>query len=115
MTDNELPDFIGIGAAKSGTTWLARNLTAHPEVYVPPRKEINSFDYDDFDANCIKDYKKHFRCSEMIKARGEISTIYLQSERAPPRIQRLLPDVKLIVCLRNPIEQIYSHYWHQSQ
>ncbi len=106
------PDFIGIGAAKSGTTWLARRLAKHPDVFVPPRKEINSFDYCDFDANCIEEYKKHFRCSDSVKMKGEISTVYLQSKRAPSRIQKLLPDVKLFVSFRNPIEQIYSHYWH---
>ena len=37
------PDFIGIGAQKAGTTWLARNLQAHPEIHMP-RKEVHYFD-----------------------------------------------------------------------
>ncbi len=38
------PDFIGIGAQKAGTTWLHRNLQAHPEVWMPPIKELHYFD-----------------------------------------------------------------------
>lgn len=38
------PDFLGIGAQKAGTTWLYRNLEAHPEIWMPPRKEIHYFD-----------------------------------------------------------------------
>jgi hypothetical protein len=38
------PDFIGIGAQKAGTTWLYRNLQAHPEVWMPPIKELHYFD-----------------------------------------------------------------------
>lgn len=112
MGSGRFPDFIGIGAAKSGTTWLARNLARHPDVFVAARKEVSSFAYHDFDSACIENYKKHFHCSSEFKVRGEFSTIYLQSEQAPSRIHELLPDVKLIVNLRNPIEQIYSHYWH---
>jgi len=112
MASGQWPDFIGIGAAKSGTTWLARNIGNHPQVYLPPRKELSSFAYHDFDAACIADYKRYFQCASKFKTKGEFSTIYLQSEKAPGRIKKLLPEVKLIVSLRNPIEQIYSHYWH---
>lgn len=112
MANAQLPDFIGIGAAKSGTTWLARNIGKHPQIYLPQRKELSSFAYHDFDAACIEDYKRYFRSAPAFKTKGEFSTIYLQSEKAPRRIKKLLPEVKLIVSLRNPIEQIYSHYWH---
>ena len=45
------PDFIGIGAQKAGTTWLHRNLQAHPQIYMP-RKEVHYFDRK------IKDHSK---------------------------------------------------------
>jgi hypothetical protein len=38
------PDFIGIGAQKAGTTWLHRNLQAHPEIWMPKEKELHYFD-----------------------------------------------------------------------
>jgi hypothetical protein len=39
-----LPDFLGIGAPRAGTTWLDRNLRAHPDLYLPDRKELHYFD-----------------------------------------------------------------------
>jgi len=39
------PDFIVIGAQKAGTTWLYRNLQNHPQIYLPPEKEIHFFDF----------------------------------------------------------------------
>ena len=39
-----LPDFLGIGAQKAGTTWLALNLGVHPQVWLPPIKELHYFD-----------------------------------------------------------------------
>lgn len=41
---NRKPAFLGIGAHKAGTTWLYRKLIDHPEIYMPPRKEIHFFD-----------------------------------------------------------------------
>jgi hypothetical protein len=38
------PDFLGIGAQKAGTTWLGRNLQAHPEVWMPRMKEVHYFE-----------------------------------------------------------------------
>ena len=40
----DAPHFIGIGAQKAGTTWLYRNLQEHPEVWLPPEKELHYFD-----------------------------------------------------------------------
>ena len=39
-----MPSFLGIGAARSGTTWLHENLRHHPQVWVPPAKELHYFD-----------------------------------------------------------------------
>ena len=38
------PDFLGIGAQKAGTTWLHRNLSNHPQIWLPPVKEVHYFD-----------------------------------------------------------------------
>lgn len=46
METGNLPHFLGIGAQKAGTTWLAHNLAAHPDIYIPARKEIHYFDRD---------------------------------------------------------------------
>ncbi|MFL5992247.1 MAG: hypothetical protein ACJ73W_09685, partial [Rubrobacteraceae bacterium] len=38
------PEYIGIGAQKAGTTWLHRNLQAHPGIWMPREKELHYFD-----------------------------------------------------------------------
>jgi len=38
------PDFLGIGAPRSGTSWLAKNLSRHPDLWTPPLKELHYFD-----------------------------------------------------------------------
>lgn len=106
-----LPNFIGIGAPKCGTTWLANCLRQHPDIYLPPAKELVFFDYGDFDQR-LDDYLEHFDGVAGERAIGEFTTRYLASERPAPRIREMIPETKLIVCLRNPVEQIYSHYWH---
>ncbi len=40
------PDFLGIGAQKAGTTWLHHNLARHPQIWMPPTKELHYFDHD---------------------------------------------------------------------
>jgi hypothetical protein len=106
-----LPNFIGIGAPKAGTTWLARCLAEHPQVYMAPVKETSFFRYQDPDGR-LAEYEAHFDGAAPAAAVGEFTTSYLESERPPAAIHRLLPNVRLLVSLRNPIDQVYSHYWH---
>ncbi len=103
------PTFIGIGGPKTGTTWLFRCLQEHPEIFMAAVKETNFFDYDTI-AGRLQAYEAHF--VERAVAVGEISTRYLASSCAPVRIKTYIPGVRLLVSLRNPVEQVYSHYWH---
>ncbi len=102
-----LPNFIIIGAAKSATTWLMIQLGSHPDIYVH-NKEIHYFSSDY--SKGLKWYEKHFRAVKDEVVIGENSNGYLPSQDAPVRIKKLIPDVKLIVSLRNPIERAYSAY-----
>lgn len=106
-----MPTFIGIGAPKAGTTWLARCLDDHPDVYVAPVKETSFFDYGSIDGR-LGEYEAHFAGVKGEHAVGELSTRYLASTRAPERIKTHVPHARLFVSLRNPIDQVYSHYWH---
>jgi Sulfotransferase domain len=106
-----VPNFIGIGAPKAGTTWLSLCLKEHPQVFVAERKETNFFDYQTIESR-MPEYEAHFADSSGFAAIGEISTRYLTSTRAPERIRAIIPDARLFVSLRNPIDQVYSHYWH---
>jgi hypothetical protein len=106
-----LPTFIGIGAPKAGTTFIYNRLDAHPNVFVSSVKEPCYFDFQ-YGTRSLEWYENLFEGAEGHSAIGEFSTRYLKSEAAPSRVQDVLPDVQLIVSLRNPIDQVYSHYWH---
>ncbi len=86
-------DFIGIGAAKSGTTWLFHCLGQHPQICLSEPKEINYFNqrgsFRNFNKNHTKPfswYINHFRHCQANKIKGEFSPIYLYDEIAPSRI-----------------------------
>jgi len=109
-----LPNFLVIGAPRSGTTWIHENLMRHPEVYEPAVKEVHFFDQD-YDKG-IDYYESFFLGSNGAPAVGETTPAYLHgaysSHDIPILIRRHLPNVKLIASLRNPIERAYSRYWN---
>jgi hypothetical protein len=104
------PNFLVIGAAKSGSTWLHICLSEHPEIFLPKAKEIHYFSYENLFAQGVNWYEDFFKPVTTEKAIGEISNSYLPSETAAQRIYEYNPDLKLICILRNPIERAYSHY-----
>lgn len=106
-----LPNLLGIGAAKAGTTWLASLLAAHPDIYMPPQKELNALHYDDLDQR-LDEYRDYFRNARERSIRSDFSVRYLSSPNAPAAAARLTPSAKLVAVLRNPVDQIQSHYWH---
>jgi hypothetical protein len=106
-----LPNFIGIGAPKSGTTWLAKCLGEHPDVFMAPVKETEFWKFEDAERR-LPDYAAYFAGSRDERAIGEFSVRYLSFPGVPERIRRAMPNVRLIASLRNPIDQVYSNYWH---
>jgi len=108
-------DFIGIGAPRCGTTWIARCLEEHPQLCISKPKETDYFR----DINYYKGidfYKSFFKHYKEGQKRGEYSTHYFFKEEVPRRIKVHNSEVKIIVCLRNPIERTYSHYrYHQAR
>ena len=85
-------------------------LRSHPQCFVPEAKDIYFFNrYYHFGINW---YKKFFSPANTASAQtmGELSHDYLFSELAADRIQKHLPEVKLITCLRDPIDRTFSHY-----
>jgi len=113
MMNMMLPTFIICGAQKGGTTALYDYLKEHPDICIPPKKELHYFDLNYYRG--VKWYEKQFKgCKKNeINAIGEASPFYMYLEEVPERIHALLPDVKLIFILRNPIDRAYSHYWHE--
>lgn len=126
---SQLPDFIIIGAGKSGTTSLYEYLKQHPQVFMSAVKETNFFalegseikQQDDSEeqtahypwaVNNLDDYLNLFREASGYKAVGEVSPMYLYHPEAPKRIKDKIPEVKLVAILRQPVERLYSRYMH---
>lgn len=104
-------DFLVIGAQKSGTTALFRYMQGHPELYMPPQKEINFFANEDRFQRGLGWYVgTYFEGADERKLWGEVSPHYMSYGRAPRRIHDAFPHAKLIALLRNPIDRAYSHY-----
>lgn len=107
-----LPNFLGIGVPRAGTTWLHTLLAGHPEVCLPTqRKEVRFFDrhYE----RGLAWYEAFFcpqQDSRRYSAIGEISPQYLYCEQCPGRIFEALPTAKLLVMLRHPVDRAYSNF-----
>ena len=108
ITKHQGIDFVGVGAQRSGTSWIYACLYEHPEICAP-MKEIHFFSRPRYEKG-IAWYLAHFaKCKEGTK-KGEYSTSYLYSPVAAERIHKDFPEVKLVVSLRNPIDRAYSQY-----
>jgi hypothetical protein len=121
-----IPNFLIIGAHKAGTSSLHRYLQQHPQVFLPTLKEPRYFSYDADEADVEpspyawgprvhtvrtwSDYLALFESVTTEKAVGEASPCYLNHPRSPARIKRALPEVRLIVSLRDPVNRAYSGY-----
>jgi len=106
-----LPNFLIIGSQKAGTTSLHHILKEHPQIFMADKKELNFFFKDDEFARGPEAYAKHFSDSADQLAWGEASPGYICHPEAPARIHALLPDVKLILTVRDPIKRAISQYW----
>ena len=121
-----LPNFLIIGADKSGTTSIYSYLDQHPEIFMSPIKEPNFFfvenKYEEWQYPLyskelsknfiwtLEDYLKLFDGVKKEKAFGEASPTYLNSADAAKNIKRHIPNAKLIAILRNNADRIFSTY-----
>jgi len=124
-----LPNFLVIGAAKSGTTSLYHYLAQHPEIYMSPVKEPRFFALEghplDFPGpgghwvraetrTTLDGYERLFDGVRGERAVGEASVIYLIHPRAAEAIAARIPDARLVAVLRDPAERAYSAFLDQS-
>lgn len=116
-------DFIGIGAAKAGTTWLADALRQHPDIFIPEKKELIYFCKTEL-ATQIRNYRyekpitwyhSFFKSAALDQIKGEISPHYLNAPEAVEKIYQYNPEIKIIAALRNPVERVVSHYFYAIQ
>lgn len=123
----KLPNFLCVGAGKSGTTSLYHYLKQHPEVFLPAQKELHFFAWKDLaDLNggpgtahsrsdwCknLSQYSKMFEGAADYKVVGDISPSYLHAPSAASQIAATLGKPKIVILLRNPIDKVISQYMH---
>jgi hypothetical protein len=108
-----LPDFLVLGAQKAGTTALYEYLRRHPQISGPSWKEVSFFDrhwargeswYRGNFPNVARTRGKHV---------GEASPSYVFHPLAPRRVQEVVPEARLIVLVRNPVDRALSQYNHE--
>ena len=121
-----LPNFLIIGSAKGGTSSLHYYLRQHPQIFMPDLKEprffalegeILNFQNPDSAINynsitTLREYENLFANVTNELGIGEASPLYLYSEKAARRIKHYVPDAKLMVILRNPVDRAFSCYTH---
>ncbi len=115
-----LPNFLIIGAQKSGTSWFAEILSQHPDIFIY-KSEIHFFDKVKNYNNGIEWYKKHFPSYNNYKFLGEKTPDYLWANgngaeghlsNVHKNLFQNLPDAKLIIILRNPVSRAISAVNH---
>jgi len=116
-----LPDYLIIGAAKCGTSSMYENIIKHPSIMPAFTKEIHFFTrnyskgvswyHQMFPTHFSKKYIEKFKKSKFLT--GEASPSYLSHGDVPERVFKLLPNVKLIAMLRNPVNRSFSRYQQQ--
>jgi len=107
-----LPNFLIVGAARCGTTYLDRLLRQHPQVYLPPgQKELNFFTHEPAIIKAqLHNYRTYYEQVDGQPAVGEISPSTMLFETAAQGIANHLDQVRLIFLLRNPVNRAYSDY-----
>lgn len=105
-----LPAFLGLGTQKGGTTTLHRLLAQHPDVFLPPCKELHYFDQH-YEAG-ESWYRQQFTGAKPNQHCGDITPFYLFHPDVPARIHKLLPNAQMIVLLRDPVERAISQVFH---
>ncbi len=114
-----MPDFMGIGAMRSGTSWLSHHLRRHPEIWLG-KKELHFFDRE-LDARAIPILPREIEARSRYalkfipgrlagKVVGECTPAYAVLERdAIARIHAWCPRVRLLFMMRDPVERAWSH------
>lgn len=104
-------DFLIIGAQKAGTTTLFELLRKHPAVSMPLEKEVPFFSSADRDAAAWEVFcNRNFNDAPTDTLWGKATPQYMCDPRTPKRIKALMPEVKLVAILRDPLRRTWSHY-----
>lgn len=119
------PTFLCLGIQKAGTSWLYRMVSQHPQVHTSDPKELHFFNRDYNYEKGSQWYLDHFKAKLGTQASGEFTPDYLwirdehrevpgfeSTPDVPRRVVDMLPNLQLIVILRNPVARAISSYYH---
>lgn len=113
------PVFFIVGAAKAGTTLLWSRLRKHPDLFLPEKKEFHYFSqvqpdpHERFVIQAVTNetaYLRHFLVNRPPVLAGEASTSYLWHPQTAQRIRERVPEARILILLRNPLDRLISHY-----
>lgn len=111
-----LPNWVGIGSGRCGTTTVHSLLASHPQIYTPGEKELNFFNQNVIDEQMLKNYEALFEKGLSHPSRGEITPGYIISPVAADNILKYIgPSTSIIINLRSPVDRMFSHYQLQVQ
>lgn len=100
--------FLMVGCQRCGSTWVDKALRGHPEIHLPPQKQTYFFD-SNFDQGMDWYLEQYGPLKPGAKAVGEIATSYCLTD-VLPRVANELPDIKIIMSVRNPVDRAMSFY-----
>ena len=106
-----LPGYLIVGAQKAGTSSLHSYLSQHSAVTVPVTKEVHFFDHEF--GRGTGWYRAHFHRSAAGTLAGESTPYYLFHPLAASRAAAVLPEARIVVVLRDPIDRAFSHHNHE--
>jgi hypothetical protein len=110
----ELPSLVIVGAQKAGTTQLYEGLIRHPSCFGGAQKELNYF--GNSRRRPLSWYRSRFPLTKVVRRTAglcvEASPSYLPSINALHQMREVLPDVKIVAILRDPVSRAFSHYQH---
>lgn len=118
MNNTTAPDFILIGAGKTGSTSLYQYFTDHPQICTPPQKELYYFLPPDIRRKrrawgalqTLEQYQQQFSHRQDSQITVELSTIYYTNPHAAKLIYEYNPDIKLFMILRDPTQRAFSAF-----
>ena len=116
----KLPDYLVVGECKCGTSSAYHYLTQHPQILETYGNGIDDYlgtkelrFFDRYYSKGLDWYASRFPDTANNEIVGECASVYFGRMVSLYRIQKDLPDARFIVLLRNPIDRLYSHFWHK--
>lgn len=103
-------DFLIVGAPRCGTTSLFHHLRRHPEVFIPAAKELPFFTDEEWLARGWQAFLDEFFVTARAEQKWGKLTPHYWDPRVASRVRSLMPDVRLLALLRNPVDRTVSHY-----